>query len=402
LSRPLFIIFITTFVNLVGFGIIIPLLPFYAQTFGASPLVIGLLFASFSLSQLVAAPILGDLSDRWGRRPVLIFSLLGTVVSFVMLALANSLLMLFLARIVDGLSGGNITTARAYIADVSTEDNRAKAFGLLGAAFGLGFIVGPALGAAFSRISYTAPIWAAAAITVVAVAMAWFWLPETVHRTAAGGRSPWRSLGDLWNRPHLRVLFTVDFVYWTAFAVYQTTFALFGARRFGFDAAHIGYLLSVFGLLGVVVQGAFVGPVVRVLGERRTLSIGLLFAAAGWGGSAFTHSLPVFVAMLVPGAIGIGLCNATLSALISKSAGAHEQGRVQGAAGALESLGRTLGPVWGNGSLQRFGEGSAYGSAAVALVGAALLTLRYRPPSRPPADKVSERMAELRRTPKRG
>ena len=153
---PLFIIFLTTFVNLVGFGIIIPLLPFYAQTFGASPIVIGLLFASFSLSQLVAAPVLGDLSDRWGRRPVLIFSLLGTVVSFVMLALAQSLAMLFAARIIDGLSGGNITTARAYIADVSTDENRAKSFGLLGAAFGLGFIVGPALGAAFSRISYTA------------------------------------------------------------------------------------------------------------------------------------------------------------------------------------------------------------------------------------------------------
>ena len=382
--RPLSIIFLTIFVNLVGFGIIIPLLPFYAQTFGASPLVIGLLFASFSLSQLVASPILGDLSDRWGRRPVLIFSLLGTVVSFVMLALATSLSMLFAARIVDGLSGGNITTARAYIADITTEENRAKAFGLLGAAFGLGFIVGPGLGAALSHLSYTAPIWAAAVITVVATAVAFFWLPETVHRAQAGGRSPWRALAGLWQRAHLRVLFTIDFAYWTAFAVYQTTFALFGARRFGFDAAHTGYLLSVFGVLGVVVQGAMVGPIVAVLGERRTLAMGLLFAALGWGGSAVTHSLPVFVAMLVPGAIGIGLCNATLSALVSKSAGPHEQGRVQGAAGGLESLGRTIGPVWGNGSLQKFGEGTAYGSAAIVLVGAAALTMAYHQPPKPP------------------
>jgi DHA1 family tetracycline resistance protein-like MFS transporter len=380
---PLSIIFLTIFVNLVGFGIIIPLLPFYAQTFGASPLVIGLLFASFSLSQLVAAPILGDLSDRWGRRPVLIFSLLGTVVSFVMLALAGSLSMLFAARIVDGLSGGNITTARAYIADITTEENRAKAFGLLGAAFGLGFIVGPGLGAAFSQINYTAPIWAAAVITVVATAVAFFWLPETVHRAHAGGRSPWRALAELWQRAHLRVLFTIDFAYWTAFAVYQTTFALFGARRFGFDAAHTGYLLSAFGVLGVVVQGAMVGPIVAVLGERPTLGVGLLFAAFGWGGSAVTHSLPVFVAMLVPGAIGIGLCNATLSSLVSKSAGSHEQGRVQGAAGGLESLGRTIGPVWGNGSLQKFGEGTAYGSAAIVLVGAAALTMAYHQPPKP-------------------
>jgi DHA1 family tetracycline resistance protein-like MFS transporter len=381
--RPLSIIFLTIFVNLVGFGIIIPLLPFYAQTFGASPLVIGLLFASFSLSQLVASPILGDLSDRWGRRPVLIFSLLGTVVSFVMLALATSLSMLFAARIVDGLSGGNITTARAYIADITTEENRAKAFGLLGAAFGLGFIVGPGLGAALSHISYTAPIWAAAVITVVATALAFFWLPETVHRAHAGGRSPWRALAELWQRAHLRVLFTIDFAYWTAFAVYQTTFALFGARRFGFDAAHTGYLLSAFGILGVVVQGAMVGPIVAMLGERRTLAVGLLFAAFGWGGSAVTHSLSVFVAMLVPGAIGIGLCNATLSSLVSKSAGSHEQGRVQGAAGGLESLGRTIGPVWGNGSLQKFGEGTAYGSAAIVLVGAAALTMAYHQPPKP-------------------
>jgi DHA1 family tetracycline resistance protein-like MFS transporter len=379
------IIFLTVFVNLVGFGIIIPLLPFYAQTFGASPLVIGLLFASFSLSQLVAAPVLGDLSDRRGRRPVLIFSLLGTVVSFAMLALAHSLAVLFVARVVDGLSGGNITTARAYIADITAEENRAKAFGILGAAFGLGFIVGPGLGAALSRISYTAPIWAAAAITLVAAAMAVFWLPETVHRAHAGGRSPWKSLADSWRQVHLRVLFTTDFIYWSAFAVYQTTFALFGARRFGFDAAHTGYLLSAFGFLGVIVQGGFVGPTVRALGERQTLATGLFCAALGWGGSALTHSLPVFVLMLVPGAIGIGFCNATLSSLISKAGPPQEQGRVQGAAGALESLGRTLGPVWGNGTLQRFGEGAAYGSAAVALMGVAALTLAYQPPPRVPS-----------------
>jgi DHA1 family tetracycline resistance protein-like MFS transporter len=379
-SRPLLVIFLTIFVNLVGFGIIIPLLPFYAETFGASPLVIGLLFASFSISQLVAAPVLGDLSDRFGRRPILLFSLLGTVVSFVMLAMAHGLAMLFAARIVDGLSGGNITTARAYIADVSTEENRARSFGLLGAAFGLGFIIGPALGAAFSHISYTAPIWAAAAITIVATVLAWVWLPETVHHARAGGGSPWKALEELSGRANLRLLFTVDFTYWTAFAVYQTTFALFGARRFGFDAAHTGYLLSAFGFLGVLVQGVLVGHVVDRLGAKVTLAIGLVCAAIGWGGSALTYSVPVFVLMLVPGALGIGLCNATLSTLISNAAGAHEQGRVQGAAGALESLGRTIGPVWGNGALQMFGEGKAYGSAAVALLGAAVLTLRYHPP----------------------
>src|SRR3954471_18343134 len=149
MSRPLLIIFLTILVNLIGFGIIIPLLPFYAATFGASPLAIGLLFASFSLAQLFASPVLGAWSDRWGRRPVLIFSLIGTVVSFVMLALAHSLAMVFAARIVDGLSGGNLPPARASIGDIATDENRARAFGLLGAAFGLGFIIGPALGGLF-------------------------------------------------------------------------------------------------------------------------------------------------------------------------------------------------------------------------------------------------------------
>jgi MFS transporter, DHA1 family, tetracycline resistance protein len=376
-SRPLLIIFLTILVNLIGFGIIIPLLPFYAQTFGASPLTIGLLFASFSVAQLFASPVLGAWSDKWGRRPVLIFSLVGTVVSFVMLALAHSLAMLFAARIVDGLSGGNITTARAYIGDITTEENRAKSFGMLGAAFGLGFIIGPGLGGLFARISYTAPIWAAAAITVVATLLAWFWLPETVHRVNAVSGSPWRALRDLSRRADLRRLFAIDFLYWGSFAVYQTTFALFGARRFDFDATHTGYLLAAFGFLGVLVQVGLVGPVVTRIGERRTLTIGLVFAAIGWGGSAMTHSLPLFIALLVPGALGIGLCNPSLVSLVSGAAGKYEQGRVQGAAGALESLGRTIGPIWGNGVLQWAGEGVAYGSAALVLLATAALTTRY-------------------------
>src|SRR5947208_3903021 len=197
MTRPLLIIFLTIFVNLIGFGIIIPLLPFYAETFGASPIVIGLLFAVFSLCQLAAAPALGDLSDRYGRRPILIFSLLGTVVSFVMLALAHSIAMLFLARIVDGLSGGNISTARAYIADITEPKDRARAYGLIGAAFGLGFILGPAITGVLAPISYTAPIWAAAAVTLVATVVAWWWLPETVHRASAGVGNPLRSLPEM-------------------------------------------------------------------------------------------------------------------------------------------------------------------------------------------------------------
>jgi DHA1 family tetracycline resistance protein-like MFS transporter len=380
-SRPLLIIFLTVFINLVGFGIIIPLLPFYAQTFGASPLVIGLLFASFSLSQLLATPALGVLSDRWGRRPVLIFSLLGTVVSFAMLAVAHSLTMLFTARIIDGLSGGNITTARAYIADVTEPHERAKAFGMLGAAFGLGFIVGPGLAGAFAHISYTAPIWVAAVVTLIATAMAWFWLPETVHRGNAATMSPWRALPDVFSRRQLRPLLIADFIYWASFSVCNTTFALFAARRFGFDVTQTGYVLAAFGFLGVIVQVAMVGPSVRMLGVSRTFLLGLVMAAAGWALVGLSHSVVLFLASLIPAGIGVGLCNAALITLVSHAASREEQGKVQGAAGALESLGRTIGPVWGNGALQRFGEASPYASAAVAFLATCVVMLTYHPPA---------------------
>jgi DHA1 family tetracycline resistance protein-like MFS transporter len=376
-TRPLLIIFLTIFVNLVGFGIIVPLLPFYAETFGASPLVIGLLFAAFSIAQLVASPVLGDLSDRYGRRPVLIFSLIGTVVSFVMMAMAHSVLMLFVARIVDGLSGGNISTARAYVADVTEPKDRARAFGLIGAAFGLGFILGPAMGGLLSIISYTAPIWAAAAITLVAAIMAFVWLPETVHRTTAGSGMPFANLGRMMQRPGLRRVLLIDFFYWFSFAIFQTTFALFASRRFGFNAAQTGYFFAGFGVLGAVVQGAFIRPVVHRLGDKPTFTAGLLFTVAGLVAATLVHSVMLLVVALIPLALGIGFGHPTMASLVSRAGGADEQGRVQGAAGAIESLARTLGPVWGNASLQRFGDSMPYLSAAACIGVTLLLSLTY-------------------------
>jgi DHA1 family tetracycline resistance protein-like MFS transporter len=377
MNRPLLIIFLTIFVNLIGFGIIIPLLPFYAETFGASPVIIGLLFAVFSLCQLVAAPALGDLSDRYGRRPVLVFSLAGTVVSFVMLALAHSVLMLFLARIVDGLSGGNISTARAYVADVTEPQDRARAYGLIGAAFGFGFIMGPAISGILAKVSYTAPIWAAAGLTLAATAMAWLWLPETVHRARAGTGNPFRYLPELLRRPVMRRVLTIDFVYWFAFAIFQTTFALFAARRFGFDASRTGYFFAGFGVLGAVIQGGFIRPVVRRAGDKATFVTGVVCAVAGLAAAAMAHSVAVFALTLVPLAFGMGFGHPTVSSLVSRAARGDEQGRVQGAASAVESLGRTLGPVWGNASLQRYGEGTPFFTGAVFLAMTLLFVLGH-------------------------
>ena len=377
MTRPLLIIFLTIFVNLIGFGIIIPLLPFYAETFGASPLTIGLLFAVFSACQLVAAPALGDLSDRYGRRPVLIFSLAGTVVSFVMMALAHSVAMLFVARIVDGLSGGNISTARAYVADVTEPKDRAKAYGLIGAAFGMGFIMGPALSGVLARYSYTAPVWAAAGITLVATLMAWFWLPETVHRAAAGTGMPFRNLAEMMRRPGLRRMLWIDFIYWFAFAIFQTTFALFVARRFGFNVSQTGYFFAAFGILGAVVQGGVIRPTVHRLGDKPTFILGLVCAGIGLVGATLAHTVPLFTLALVPLALGIGFGHPTVSALVSRAGRSDEQGRVQGAAGAMESLGRAMGPVWGNAALARFGEGMPYLSAAACLGLTLLLSVTY-------------------------
>ena len=192
--------------------------------------------------------------------------------------------MLFLARIVDGLSGGNISTARAYVADVTEPKDRARAYGLIGAAFGLGFIFGPALSGVLAKVSYTAPIWAAAAITLVATAVAWFWLPETVHRAQAGTGLPFRDLPALLRRPQLGRVLVIDFVYWFAFAMFQTTFALFTARRFSFDASQTGYFFAAFGVLGAIVQGGLIRPIVQA--PRRQADVhrrpGLSRSSAWW------------------------------------------------------------------------------------------------------------------------
>jgi DHA1 family tetracycline resistance protein-like MFS transporter len=300
------------------------------------------------------------------------------VASFVMLALAQSLATLFVARIVDGLSGGNISTARAYVADITEPKDRARAFGIIGAAFGLGFILGPALSALLAHISYTAPIWAAAALTLVAMLLAWIWLPETVHRArAAGVEKPLTNLARMMRRPAVRRVLIIDFVYWFAFAIFQTTFALFAARRFGFDVPQTAYFFAAFGLLGAIVQGTLIRPIVGRLGDKPTFMLGLVCAALGLVGATLTHSVVLFAVALVPLALGIGFGHPTVSSLVSRAARDDEQGRVQGAASAVESLGRTFGPLWGSASLQRFGEGMPYVSAAAFLLVTLALSVDY-------------------------
>jgi len=372
--RALLTVFLTICVSLIGFGIVIPLLPFYAQRFQASEWQVGLLFASFSLAQFVAAPILGDWSDRWGRRPVLILSLLGSALSFVMLALAGNLFWLFASRIVDGFTGGNITTARAYIADISEPRERARNYGLIGAAFGLGFILGPALGGGLAKFGLETPAWVAAGISLLAAALGWRWLPETVHTTPARRPSPWRELPALMRRPLLGRLLWMDLMLWSAFSVYQTTFPLFTHKRFEFGPVENGYVLAVVGLIGVLMQAMVVGRVVQALGERTTLLLGLGLNILGLAGAAFAQHVPLFLVAVCFAAVGGALALPSFTSLLSQSAGADEQGRIQGVGGSLESLARILGPIWGNGLL-RYSNALPYASAALLLAVAWLVAL---------------------------
>jgi DHA1 family tetracycline resistance protein-like MFS transporter len=242
-----------------------------------------------------------------------------------------------------------------------------------------------------AHYSYTAPIWAAAALTLVATAMAWLWLPETVHRAQAGTGNPFRYLPGLLRRPVARRALAIDFLYWFSFAVFQTTFALFAARRFGFDAPRTGYFFAGFGVLGALIQGGFIRPIVRRLGDRPTFLLGLAFGATGLVACTTAHTVGMFALALVPLAFGIGFGHPTVASLVSLVAGADEQGRMQGAAGAVESLGRTMGPVWGNASLERLGDSTPYVSAAAILLVTLLLSV-----SLPIGDRHDARPAPAR------
>ncbi len=288
---PLVIIFLTVFIDLLGFGIIIPLLPFYAQSFGASAFTIGLLSTVFSLMQFLVAPLCGRWSDRIGRRPVILYGLLASCVAYVALALADSLALIFAARIVGGIAGGNIPTAQAYIADVTTPENRAKGMGLVGAAFGLGFVFGPAIGGVLTRFGHAAPMWCAAVLCFLNFVAALFLLPESRHgtpRQACASAASISSSARAGIQDCCRCLL-VFFLVSTAFSGFEATFALFTERRFGFTAETIGYVFAFIGVVLATINGVFVGRVVPLVRRAPRRSRGALYdrarLVAGAGGA---------------------------------------------------------------------------------------------------------------------
>lgn len=390
-TSPLLPIFLIVFVGLLGFGIVLPLLPLYAEQFGASPFTIGVLMGSFSLMQLVMAPYLGALSDRIGRRPVLIISQVGTVLSFLLLGWANSLALLFAARILDGISGGNISTAQAVISDLTQERDRARAFGVIGAAFGLGFILGPAIGGILSTGgNYQLPAYVAAGISLVSLLLTIFLLPESLPPERRGLAHPPRiidgeGLRRAFASEQLGRLLLIFFLFNLAQAGFQGLFALFNQIRFGWGARETGYLLGYVGLLGVLVQGGGIGPLVRRWGERRVLQAGLLLGASGFFWAGFVGDWRWLVAALVPLAIGFGVSTPSTNSLITRESSPTDRGRILGLSQAVAALARVLGPLAAGLALE-FDAALPFVIAALLSFAAAWLAFGLRPPSRPSED----------------
>jgi MFS transporter, DHA1 family, tetracycline resistance protein len=362
---PLVIIFVTVFIDLLGFGIIIPLLPFYAESFGASALAIGLLGTSFSLMQFLFSPIWGRWSDRIGRKPIILVGLLGSCLSYVTLALANTLALLFIARIVGGIAGANIPTAQAYIADITTPENRARGMGLVGAAFGLGFIFGPALGGLLSRFSPETPMWCAAALCFANFVAAWFLLPESrVASVATKTLGRMEAFRQAMGQPTLLLVLSLYFIVTMAFSGFEATFALFTQARFGYTAASIGFLFTFIGVIIAVVQGVLIGRVVKRVGERKVIPVAIAAIAISIGMLPFVWNVPTLLVSLGLLAMGMGFNNPSLSSLVSKLSHEDDQGGILGLASSVASLGRVVGPAWGGYMYDAFGMTTPYLSAA--------------------------------------
>ncbi len=352
---PLLVIFITVFIDLVGFGIVIPVLPYYAEGtgFGATPREVGLLFASYSVMQLVFSPVLGRLSDKHGRRPILLISLLGTCLGFLILGFATTLWMLFLGRIIDGISGGNISTAQAYIADVTTKENRAKGMGLIGAAFGLGFVFGPAIGGILSRWGINVPFLFAGGLAFANAILLYFTLPETVtpdhpaRVSAASGRG-WKQVLEALRQAQLAFVLTIYFLSIVAFSIMTTVFSLFMLFRLGYDPWHSGWIFAFVGVISAIVQGGLIGRLVKRFGEPWLVVAGGLLFSVSLFASPFVAPAIGLLGILSVGALssmGNALSAPSLTSLASKTASAGEQGSVLGVMQSVASLARAVGPA---------------------------------------------------------
>jgi DHA1 family tetracycline resistance protein-like MFS transporter len=356
---------------------VIPLLPLYAEKYDPSPLAFGLLMSSYSAMQFLFAPILGRLSDRFGRRPVILFSLAGTVIGYLLFAFARSLTLLFASRLLDGATGGNIGTAQAIIADTTSREDRARGMGLVGMAFGLGFIFGPAIGGFTVAIDQMAPGLAAASLSFAALVWAFWKLPET--RPAGGPRErfsvfSFATLARAFRRPEIGALMLLSLVTTTAFATFESTFAQFVSLRLSAGPPTVAWFFVFVGMCSAIVQGLLVRRLVKRFGEGRLVVLGGALLITGFLGLKFADSIPILLFMIATIALGIGITTPTLSSLVSKRSTATEQGEILGAYQSMGSLGRVVGPFGSENLYLRLGPDWPHVAAAALEAGALVLS----------------------------
>ncbi len=382
--RVVVFVFLTVFLDLLGFGIVLPLLPLYVRSLGGSAETVGLLFACFSVTQLLASPVLGRLSDRHGRRRVILLSLAGNAAAMALFALATRaglLWLLFASRVLAGATAGNLAACQAAVADVTEGEARATAMGRLGAGIGLGMVLGPVLGSTVSHAGAWAPPLAAAALAAADLVGAYFLMPETrAARAPEAGSLPRPSLASLFAEPRIVTVFALYFATFLYLTNMQVAFALLAGARLGWGAEQVGHLFGLFGGVMFVVQAALIGRLTRAWGSLPLAVAGSLTSALGLVAIALAHRPAPLVGGLALLALGLGVVNPSLSTLATEYAGRERQGAVLGVAQSSGGLARTVGPVLGGALFARVAQGAPFvAGAASALVAAALaLSLRRR------------------------
>lgn len=364
---PMVFIFITVLIDLLGIGIVIPILPYYVKILESSgdvwfavnrAMIVGGLTATYALMQFICAPWLGSLSDRYGRRPILLISLFGTGIGYIIFGFSENLFVispwlmltaLFVSRIIDGVTGANISAAQAYIADITTPENRAKGLGMLGAAFGLGFMLGPALGGVLSTYGLAVPVFVAAGLSFANVTFGYFALPESLpveHRTTVvSGSNPFRRVVAVLQNNTIRALLVGIVLLNLAFAGMQSNFAVYSDRRFGFAAIDNAFVFVAVGLMAVIMQGFLLRLLLPKFGEAKLAMVGMVVMAIGFEGLAIAPTgLWLYPAIVLLGA-GSGMATPSLTSLISRRVDATAQGATLGGSQALVSLTMVLGPL---------------------------------------------------------
>lgn len=382
-KSPLLPIFLIVSVDVLGLTIILPLLPFYAEKFGASPTTVGLLVSIYAFCQLISGPMLGRWSDHIGRKPLLLLSQCGTLIGFLILAYANALWVIFLSRIIDGATAGNLSLAQAYISDVTKPEERAKSFALIGIAFGMGFLIGPGISGFLAQFSYQYPIFAAAALSATSILATYFLLPSGAP-PSSDPTAPrkftilgWGNYAAYLRRPGLAPLLWQFFAFTLAFAMYITGFPLFAERRYtwqghAFGPKEVGYVYMYLGVLGVILQGGLIGKLVKALGETTLVRAGFFCAAAGLAALGFTYGIPLLLVVTAVASSGLGAVRPALTSLITQKAGRSEQGVVLGLTQSLNSIAAIVAPAVG-GLLIDHSMLAAWALLAAAISGAAFL-----------------------------